>query len=157
MKSITLLLLSLVLLVSTNTQASDKLTEEQLKQITTQFIAAKNARQQPKAYESDIDHFLSFIADEFVDEHVAFGVTVTNKAELRTGMVEKLKDDIHFSNMEIVEMMFGKNVVFVKYQEHVKGQPSHLDKVIEYSATNIMSLEFNNKGLIKHIRRHHGL
>jgi hypothetical protein len=37
-----------------------------------------------------------------------------------------------------------------------KVKPAHLDKTIEYSKTNIVSLEFNESGLVKHIRRHHG-
>jgi len=37
-----------------------------------------------------------------------------------------------------------------------KVKPAHLDKTIEYNKTNIVSLEFNGSGLVKHIRRHHG-
>lgn len=54
-------------------------------------------------------------------------------------------------------MMFGSNVAFVKYIEHAKVKPSHLDEVIEYTSTNLLSLEFNSEGLITHIRRHHGV
>lgn len=66
-----------------------------------------------------------------------------------------MKDNVIFSEIKIDEMMFGRNVVFVKYTEHAKVKPSHMDKVIEYTSTNIMSLEFSGDGLIKHIRRHH--
>ena len=54
-------------------------------------------------------------------------------------------------------MMVGRNVVFVKYKEHAKGKPAHLEQFIEYSTVNLLSLEFNEKGLITHIRRHHGI
>ncbi len=133
------------------------LSEQALVDKTEAFIAAKNARQQPKSNEADVDHFISFLADDFVDEHVKFNVTVTQKSELRKGMVAKLQDEIHFSNIDILQMMVGRNVVFVKFKEHAKGRPAHLDKAIEYTAVNIMSLEFNDEGLITHIRRHHGL
>jgi hypothetical protein len=134
-----------------------ELTEEELVSTTQAFIAAKNARQQPDSNVADVDQFLSFLDDNVIDEHVKFNVTITNKAALREGMLAKLEDKIIFSHMEIIDMMVGKNVVFVKFKEHAKGQPSHLTHPIEYTAINIMSLEFNEKGKIAHIRRHHGM
>ena len=71
-------------------------------------------------------------------------------------MLRKLEDEVFYSRIEIDQLMIGRNVVFVKYTESAKVKPSHLDEVIEYSSTNIVSLEFNEQGLIKHIRRHHG-
>ena len=132
-------------------------TEQELISKASAFIDAKNARQQPDTTEADIDHFISLLADEFVDEHIKFNVTVTDKANLRQGMVNKLNDKVYFSKITVNEMMVGANVVFVKYTEHAKVRPSHLDKDIEYTATNLMSLEFDEQGKIKHIRRHHGL
>ncbi|MEL6948795.1 MAG: hypothetical protein AAGM16_01550 [Pseudomonadota bacterium] len=52
--------------------------------------------------------------------------------------------------------MNGRNVVFIKYVESAKVKPAHFDEVIEYTSTNIVSLEFDAQGLIKHLRRHHG-
>ena len=143
--------------ISTSVHAASPLSESDLRKLTQQFIEAKNQRQQPDSNEEDIDYFLSFLADEFKDEHVKFNVTITSKDELRSGMIAKLEDKIYFSNIEILEIMIGSNVAFVKFKEHAKGQPSHMDKPFEYTAINIMSLEFNDLGKIKHIRRHHGL
>lgn len=135
--------------------ADETLSESELKQKADAFIQAKNARQQPNTTVEDIDHFISFLADDFIDEHLKFNVTMTSKEELRQGMIAKMKDKVIFSEIKIDQMMFGRNVVFVKYTEHAKVKPSHMDKVIEYTSTNIMSLEFGDNGLIKHIRRHH--
>jgi hypothetical protein len=145
------------LFLSLGLLADAPLTEAELKDKATAFIAAKNARQQPDTTVSDIDYFLSLIADEFVDEHVKFGVTVTDKEELRRGMIAKMDDEVYFCEIAIDEMMFGRNVAFVKYTEHARVKPGHLDQVIEYTSTNLLSLEFNDAGLITHIRRHHGL
>ena len=153
-KLISFLLLSLFSVFS---NANTVLSEEQLKDLTQQFIAAKNARQQPDSTAADVEHFLSFLADEFLDEHVKFNVIFSSKEELRESMLAKLEDKMFFSNIDILEMMTGRNVTFVKFKEHAKGQPVHMDKPIEYTAINIMSLEFNETGKIKHIRRHHGL
>lgn len=151
------LLMLFVYLICTSAVAAKPLTESELKVLTQQFIEAKNQRQQPDSNEQDIDHFLSFLADEFKDEHIKFNVIVTSKNELRSGLVSKLEDKIYFSNIDILEIMVGRNVAFVKFKEHAKGQPRHMDKPIEYTAINILSLEFNDVGKITHIRRHHGL
>ena len=150
-----LILVALLLLPALST-AEGELTEPQLKQLAEAFLEAKNARQQPDTTVEDIDHFIALLADEFVDEHVKFGVVVSDKTELRNGMLAKMKDEVFYSDIKIDQMMFGRNVVFVKYTETAKVKPSHIDKVVEYSSANILSLEFTGDGLIKHIRRHHG-
>lgn len=150
---ICLILLSFITVAT----SAEPLSEQALIAKAQAFIAAKNARQQPDSSEKDIDRFIALIADEFVDEHVKFKVTVTDKTELKNGMLAKLNDEIEFSHMEILDMMVGRNVVFVKYIEHAKGKPVHLEQFIEYSTVNLLSLEFNEKGLITHIRRHHGI
>ena len=136
--------------------AGDKLSEAELKQKAEAFITAKNARQQQDTTVADIDYYISFLADDFVDEHIKFNFTFTSKDELRKGMIAKMADKIYFSEINIDQLMFGSDVVFVKYTEHVRVQPTHMDKIVEYTSTNIMSLEFNKDGLIKHIRRHNG-
>jgi len=151
-------IISLVLLAfSFGVAAEEQMTEATLRAKAEAFIMAKNARQQPDTAVEDIDYFISLLADDFVDEHIRFNVTVTDKNNLRTGMIAKMKDEVHFSKIKVDQMMIGRNVVFVKYTEHAKVKPSHMDKVVEYTSTNIVSLEFNDEGLIKHIRRHHGL
>ncbi|KZN59187.1 hypothetical protein N473_03255 [Pseudoalteromonas luteoviolacea CPMOR-1] len=71
-------------------------------------------------------------------------------------MLAKLRDKVVHSKIDILDIMVGHNVVFIKMRESGKVKPAHLDSEIEYNKTNIVSLEFNDKGLIKHIRRHHG-
>ncbi|WP_240222976.1 hypothetical protein [Rheinheimera hassiensis] len=151
-------LLSMIILLSMSAiaEGSKPLSEAELRQKAEAFIQAKNARQQPGTTIADIDHFISFLADKFIDEHIKFNVTITDKAELREGMILKMEDEVFFSEIKITQMMVGRNVVFVKYTEHAKVKPGHMDKVVEYTSSNIMSLEFNDDGFIKHIRRHHG-
>ncbi|MDK1288211.1 nuclear transport factor 2 family protein [Pseudoalteromonas umbrosa] len=120
------------------------------------FVKAKNARQQPTTSVRDIDNFIALLADEFVDEHVRYNFTYTDKAKLRKDMVAKLKDKVVHSQIDIIDIMTGANVVFIKMMESGKIKPAHLDHEVEYEKTNIVSLEFNSDGLIKHIRRHHG-
>lgn len=154
MKKLTLVFISLIL--SFSSLAKDKFSTEQLIEKAKIFVSAKNARQQPNTTTKEIDHYISLLSDNFIDEHVKFKFTYTDKSKLRSDMVGKLKDEVINSNIEINEIMVGVNVVFIKMTEMGKVKPAHLDKIIEYSKTNIVSLEFNESGLIKHIRRHHG-
>lgn len=133
-----------------------KFTEQQLTELANKFVNAKNARQQPDTTIKDIEHYLSLLADEFIDEHIKYKVTETDKNKLRNNMIAKMDDEVISSSIKMSELMLGSNVVFIKMLETGKVKPSHLDKVIEYNVTNIVSLEFNDDGLIKHIRRHHG-
>lgn len=143
-------------LFSFSCNAKDKFTSEQLIEKAKVFVAAKNARQQPNTTTKEIEYFISLLADDLIDEHVKFKFTYTDKSKLREDMISKLKDEVINSNIEINEIMVGANVVFIKMTEMGKVKPAHLDKIIEYTTTNIVSLEFNESGLIKHIRRHHG-
>ena len=131
-------------------------TEQQLTELANKFVDAKNTKQQPNTSVQDIDNYIALLAENFVDEHLKYNVIVTDKGELRKSMIAKMKDKVIVSNIEINELMLGSNVVFIKMTETGKVKPSHLDKVIEYTSTNIVSLEFNDAGLINHIRRHHG-
>lgn len=150
------ILILICFLLSFSGSAKDKFTSEQLIEKAKTFVAAKNARQQPNTTIKEIDYFISLLADDFIDEHVKFKFVYTDKSKLREDMISKLNDEVIFSSIEINEVMVGANVVFVKMTESGKVKPAHLDKTIEYNKTNIVSLEFDQLGLIKHIRRHHG-
>ncbi len=143
-----------MLSLSSNVKAA--FTSAQLIEKAKAFVSAKNARQQPNSTIKEIDNYISLLSDDFVDEHVKFKFTYTSKTKLREDIVSKLKDKVVYSNIEIIEIMVGANVVFVKMNESGKVEPAHLDKTIEYNKINIVSLEFDNSGLVKHIRRHHG-
>jgi len=143
--------------LSLPTLANAEFTKDQITTMATAFIEAKNARQQADTTVEDVDYFISLLADEFKDEHIKFGVIVTDKADLRQGMIAKMADEIEYSDITINQIMVGRNVAFVKYTEHARVKPNHLDRFVEYQSTNILSLEFNEDGKINHIRRHHGL
>ena len=110
-----------ILLFSVGTIAKTY-SEEQLVILANEFVTAKNARQQPDTTEQDVEHYISLLADEFIDEHVKFGVTITSKAELRKGMIAKMADEIIYSSITINQTMTGANVVMIKMTEEGKGK-----------------------------------
>ncbi|RIV35425.1 nuclear transport factor 2 family protein [Flagellimonas lutimaris] len=122
---------------------------------TTLFINAYSAKQQPNSTVDDVDHFLSFFADDFKDEHIKYGVVVEDKAEFKKGLVDKLQNKVYFHRVTIEDIMMGNNVAFVKIKIWAKVKPYHMDTIVEHTTGQIMSIEYDESGLIKHLRRHH--
>ncbi len=150
------ILILICLLFSFSSSAKESFSSSQLKELAEAYVNAKASRQQPEATVKDIDKYISLLANDFIDEHVKYNFIYTDKTKLKTDMVAKLKDEFIYSRIKIQEFMYGSNTVFIKINEKSKVKPHHLDKVVEHESTYIHSLEFNEQGLIKHIRRHAG-
>jgi len=146
----------LLVTFSMATQAKSAFTSAQLEKLSYDFVKAIDARQQPDTKIEDIEHYISLLADNFIDEHIKYKFTYTDKVKLKEDMIAKMAGEIIFSQIKIDEIIIGRNATFIKMTETIKGKPSHLNKVVEYTKTNVLSVEFNDKGLITHIRRHHG-
>ena len=71
------------------------------------------------------------------------------------GLVEKLQNKVYFHRVTIEDIMMGNNVAFVKIKIWAKVKPYHMDTIVEHTTGQIMSIEFDENGLIKHLRRHH--
>lgn len=149
-------IMSLFIIISMATHAKSDFTPEELEKLSYDFVKAIDLRQQPDTKIEDIDHYISLLDDNFIDEHIKYKFTYTDKVKLREDMIAKMTGEIIFSSIKIDELIIGKNVTFIKMTETIKGKPSHLNKIVEYTKTNVLSVEFNDRGLITHIRRHHG-
>ncbi|NRA60517.1 MAG: nuclear transport factor 2 family protein [Psychrobium sp.] len=153
MKKIIIIILAIF---SLSAQAKNTFNTEQLEKTVHTFVqAVVDARQQPKTTITDIDNYIALLADNFIDEHIKYKFTYTDKATLRNDMIAKMGGSIIFSAVKIEQIIVGSNAAFIKMTEIIKGKPKHLDKIVEYTKTNILLLEFNKQGLITHIRRHH--
>ena len=149
-------IVGLLVIFSITVYAKNTFTSTQLEKLSKDFVKAIDARQQPDTKIEDIDHYISLLADNFIDEHIKYKFTYTDKVKLREDMIAKMSSEIIFSAIKIDEMIIGSNATFIKMTETIKGKPSHLNKIVEYTKTNVLSVEFNDQGLITHIRRHHG-
>lgn len=122
---------------------------------TESFINAYNCKQQPNSDSKDVDRFLSFFAADFVDEHIKYNVIVSNKEEFRKGLIDKLQNRIYYHKVSINDIMLGENVAFVKITIKAKVKPFHMDRIVEHISSQIMSIEYDQNGMITHLRRHH--
>ena len=148
------LVIILIAALAFPTIANAQLPDDEVKRLAYAFAEAKKARQQPDTTVEDIDHFLSLLAEPFVDEHLKYDVVITDRAELREGMIRKMEDDIIKSDLSVDELLIGPNVAFVKISERVTLRRSPDENYFDYVGTSVISLEFNDDGLITRIRRH---
>ncbi|ABV86556.1 hypothetical protein [Shewanella pealeana] len=151
-----LLTLSFVsLFFSTFSFALDSLSETQLKQKGLEFVAAKNARQRLDSGVDDIDHYLSLLSANFIDEYVHYKVTFSaDKAKLRARLLEKMKHQTLENQVQIQQMIVGPNVVVIKLVEKGRITPTGQSLPLDIDRLSVISLEFDKHGLINHIRRH---
>lgn len=122
---------------------------------TESFIQAYSAKQQSNSNAADVEHFLYFFADDFKDEHIKYNVIVSYKEIFRKGLMEKLRNKVYYHLVNIEDMMVGSNVVFLKIKIKAKVKPFLMDTVVEHTTGQIMLIEYNEDGLIKHLRRNH--
>ena len=141
-----------VVLFSQLLQAQETQIKIDIKQQAIAFITAEEGRAQPTSTMADIDKLLALYADEFVEVHAKAKITITDKAELRKGMAEKLKDKVYYLNTTIDEMLVVGNSVALKLSTAAKVQPSWTDRTFESTSTQLITLEFDERGLLKYRR-----
>jgi len=66
---------SLLMIFSMSAQAKNTFSSPQLEQLAQKFVQAIDARQQPDTKIENIDHYISLLADDFIDEHIKFNFT----------------------------------------------------------------------------------
>lgn len=124
--------------------------------LSKNFINKLAAKSQPSASEADIDAYLHLFSDDFIDDHVKSNFQFKDKAQLKKALMRKLDDEVHYLRVDINKEIFGRTNVFMQITTSAKVKPFHLDSVIEHSTTSLISIEFDDKGLIKRIMRFAG-
>ena len=143
------------LLFVTSSFAFDSLSEATLKQKGMAFVQATEARLQPGTTVADIEHYISLLSDNFIDEYVHYQVTfAADKNKLRARLIEKMNSEISDSKVTMQQMMVGPNVVVLKLKQLGQIKPVGQGDVIPMDKVSVLTLEFNKNGLISHIRRH---
>ncbi|GIU36346.1 hypothetical protein L2719_14935 [Shewanella schlegeliana] len=143
------------LFLSAPSFALDHLSEAELKQKGLEFVAAKNARQRLDSSVEDIEYYLSLLSESFIDEYVHYKVTFSaDKTKLRARLIEKMKLQSLENQVQLQQMMVGPNLVVLKLLEKGKIKPAGQSQALDIDRLSVISLEFNQNGLISHIRRH---
>ena len=99
----------------------------------------------------DVERYLAYMSDDITDYHAAYGVTLEGKDVFRRSFPEKARSSITY-RIEVENVIVGSNVAVVEYKEAAKSKEG--DTITEFLARTIMVLEFEDTGLIKHMRRY---
>lgn len=149
----TLLLITLLVIpLSLANAKTNAFSEEKLMILAESFILATQMREQPQSSEKDIDALLSLYADAFKVDHAKAGLSFLGRAEIKQGMMDKLADKVYFLNKTIEDSIIVNNSISMKVITDAKVSPSWTDKVFEYKSAQLITLEFNESGLVTYHR-----
>ena len=120
-------------------------------QTVLDFIAAQEAVYQPEATSADIEYYLAYMVDEITDHHAAYGVTLEGKDVFRDNLPDKARSSITY-RIEVEDVTIGSRVAVVTFVEESRSRDGA--EVVDFTGRTIMVLEFNETGLIQHMRRY---
>jgi ketosteroid isomerase-like protein len=121
------------------------------KSLVQAFVSAYEDVKQPEIKKEDLEHYFSYMSDDITDYHAAYGVTIKGKERKRKGILKKAQDMISFS-MDIESIAIGSETAVVVVNEDSKYYKD--GKLKHFKGRTIVVLEFNEKGLIQHMRRY---
>lgn len=139
-------LLLLLMLLNFNVWA-----EPVARQTIDDFMAAHTAVYQPDMGEAEMDRYLGFMADDITDFHAAYGVTLEGKTPYRNGLPSKARDNLSFT-VDIHDVVLGENIAVIDFTEQVSESVD--GETQSTQVRTILVLEFNEDGLISHMRRY---
>lgn len=99
-----------------------------------------------------VERFVAFMSDDIKDYHFAYGREFSGKDFYRENMPKKAKALISYDR-EILQILMGTNVAVATFYETTEENKPN-GSVNRYSGRTLMVIEFNNEGLITHLRRY---
>lgn len=115
------------------------------------FVEASERARQPDMTDQDLEAFLAYLSDELVDFHAAYGRTFNGKDHLRNGIPRKA-EAMKSLSFAVEDVVLGRQTaVFVLHETSEYLRDGELK---QFTGRTIMLLEFDNDGLISHMRRY---
>ena len=115
------------------------------------YVTAYEVVKQPKATKEDLEDYFSYMTDSITDYHAAYGVTIEGKEKKRQGILNKGKDMISYS-MKTENIILGTDTAIAVVNEDSKYYKD--GKLKHFKGRTILVLEYDDKGLIHHMRRY---
>ena len=131
-------------LVSTNTSATPFSFEE--------FISAYNTANQPNATMDDVVKLTDLFAEDVVDFHAAYKVTVEGNKTMAINVHNYAK---RIKQYNATAKLIHWNDYFAALVLEEKSAYLKQGKLKNYHGKTLLILEFAESGKIKHIRRYH--
>ncbi|MCH9693485.1 MAG: nuclear transport factor 2 family protein [Gammaproteobacteria bacterium] len=127
--------------------------ETDTKRFVDAYLAARTATQQPDATVEDLEHYLSFLAEDVGYQHLPYNDDDSRhpdgKKGMREGMTYYLGKSKSFS-AELVNYTYGFNVVAIQYEgvhEYQReGEPLTVNR---YKAMDVLEIEDGKVSVIR--------
>lgn len=120
-----------------------------------EVAALIEANQQAKrtGAQEDIERFVSLLAEDVVDEHVNYGVTFSGRDFFRENIPGKAQSIVDLS-YELDRIILGQSMAVVSYD--YRSVEKSGEETMSYTGTWILTLEYDENGLVSRIRRFRG-
>ena len=120
------------------------------------YFNAWTATQTPKATKNDIEHYLSFLADDIGHQHLPYDVNderdPEGKNNMREGMNYYLGAHLEYTGT-LINKILGNNVVIIQYDTSSKGIHPQTKELITQNYRTLEILEIEN-GKVSVIRKY---
>ncbi|GIU46890.1 hypothetical protein TUM4438_24090 [Shewanella sairae] len=120
------------------------------------YFAAWTASQSPDATEQDLEHYLTFLADDIGHQHLPYDNDDTRnpngKAQFREGMSYYLGSHTRYF-AQLKEVTIGHNVIVITYATSSSGKHPQTGQIINQQFDTMEVLEMEN-GKVSVIRKY---
>ncbi len=118
------------------------------------YFEAWVATQSPEATEEDVEHYLSFLAEDVGHQHLPYDPDATRhptgKQEMREGMTYYLGAHTEYQGT-LLDHMYGHDVVIIKYESASKGvhPQTGQEMVQQFVTVEVLELEDGKVSVVR--------
>jgi hypothetical protein len=121
------------------------------------YLEAWTATQSPNATKDDIEHYLSFLAEDVGHEHIPHDTDDTRypdgKESMREGMTYYLGKHIEY-HAKLIALTYGLNAVVIQFEVSLKAKRGPDQPIVSMTYNSLELLELEN-GKVSVIRKYH--
>jgi hypothetical protein len=120
------------------------------------YLAAWTATQSPDATTEDIEHYLSFLAEDVGHEHIPHDTDDTRhpdgKESMREGMTHYLGSHIEY-HAKLTALTYGLNALAIQFEVSLKARRGPDQPIVSMTFNSLELLEIEN-GKVSVIRKY---
>jgi hypothetical protein len=121
------------------------------------YFEAWAATQSPDATKEDLEHYLSFLAEDVGHEHIPYDTDDTRdpdgKESMREGMTHYLGQHIEY-HAKLIALTYGLNAVAIQFEVSLKAKRGPDQPIASMTYNSLELLEIEN-GKVSVIRKYH--
>jgi len=121
------------------------------------YFEAWTATQSPHATKEDLEHYLSFLAEDVGHEHIPYDTDDTRypdgKESMREGMTRYLGVHIEY-HAKLIALTYGLNAVAIQFEVSKKAIRDPDQPIVSITYNSLELLEIEN-GKVSVIRKYH--